>query len=158
MSKYKDQVGREFTPIKLRETEGYDTLSFILTSFLKLSFSNVKPLYSPIFTDKKEMIIADSTEKLVEAFDKNMKEVPAYGVTDLAEREEDILSVLFENYPELHLLQYSNKKFIIQLQLAVGSFRFHKNGGYRGKDSVSEHVAESPSDSYLCFHIHLVQE
>ena len=84
------------------------------------------------------------------------KEVPVYGVTDY-DKEDDAANcvlTLIENYPELKLLgNLPNRKFMICICTVSDDFRFHKNGGYRGKDEVAEHVYDSPADEYLMFNV-----
>lgn len=75
------------------------------------------------------------------------------GVTDVFDDTEKCFDNLFEQYPDLKILgtDVFGGKFALTLQLVDGGFRFHKNGGYRGKDEVGEHVSDSPSEEYLMF-------
>lgn len=82
--------------------------------------------------------------------------IPVYGVTDFNKEDDGAycIQTLISNYPELKLLgNIPDRKFMICIYIVTDDFRFHKNGGYRGKDDVEEHVYDSPSEEYLMFSI-----
>lgn len=83
-------------------------------------------------------------------------EVPVYGVTDYDKSYDAkyCVQVLLDMYPELKLLgTIPDRKFMICICTVTDDFHFHKNGGYRGKDEVGEHVYDSPAEEYLMFNV-----
>lgn len=94
-----------------------------------------------------------------EMFHSGYETIVTYGVTDLYEDETVCMTKLFECYPELHVYANSTEgKFALSFSLATSDFRFHKNGGYIGKDDVGEHVYDSPAKEYLTFTVLRIQE
>ena len=113
------------------------------------------PLYEHLYTDGKKTYTFQDIYSMglgTNAFEM----IPVYGVTDFNEEDDAAYCVetLIRNYPELKLLgNIPDRKFMICVATVTDDFRFHKNGGYRGKDEVGEHVYDSPAEEYLMFNI-----
>ena len=112
-------------------------------------------LYDHIYVNEKECLVFKDiflADKCVEDYSL----VQVYGVTDFNSEEDAkyCVETLLKHYPELKLLgDVPDRKFLLNITLVGDDFRFHKNGGYRGKDEVGEHVYDSPSEEYMMFQV-----
>lgn len=134
------------------------TLHFGSDSYLKWSYENVEEcVCDNIYGDSSGIVNVQNLSEMSEAMEQGKSFIPSYGLTDLGGTDESILGTLLENYPELNNLAFGEDSYIINLEIAEGGLRFHKNGGYKGKDCVGESVDESPSDEYLMFSVFKVK-
>lgn len=123
---------------------------------LSTHFENLEEIYYPLGMIEGEIFPLDSWTLMEKCLGGT---IPAYGNSDLAKTDKEVVSTLIEWYPELKRLADCKKnKYLIVLTGATDDFRFHKNGGYRGKDQVWEHVKDSPADIYLNFHVVKIKE
>ncbi|AHK11316.1 hypothetical protein S14_207 [Shewanella sp. phage 1/4] len=73
-------------------------------------------------------------------------------------QNEKTIENLLSYFPELNILGDCDKyKFGIVCRVVEDDFRFHKNGGYRGKDEVQEHVYDSPQEQYFSFMVVMME-
>ncbi|AUR86361.1 hypothetical protein NVP1084O_154 [Vibrio phage 1.084.O._10N.261.49.F5] len=161
LSKYKDICKKEFKRSELY-IDSVNSIPAISLSGYRLSYDNLENVYSWHKSDGKDLVEIDSFDTLHKYQDLGYnQDIPLYGVTDFIPEgtEEELIKNVITNYPELKVFGTCSKsKYVLTLNLAVNDFRFHKNGGYRGKDNVGEHVSDSPSETYLQFGILKVKE
>lgn len=155
LDNYKNLInedGYKPSEIIIDETEGV-ALHFGSDMYLRWTYNNIEKCYDELYGNESEVVNVQSLHELSEARQEGKEFIHSYGLTDLEKDDEAILATLLQYYPELRNLQFGEDSYIINLEIAEGGLRFHKNGGYRGKDCVGESVDESPSDEYLMFSI-----
>ncbi|CAM0104454.1 hypothetical protein VPH5P1C_0037 [Vibrio phage 5P1c] len=154
---YLDKSGYKPSEVVIDEVDGI-ALHFGCDSYLKWTYSNVEDcVCDNLYGDEGGLVNVQSLQEMSDAIHGGKNFIPSYGLTDLGGTNENILSVLLENYPELRNLQHGEDSYIVNLEIAEGGLRFHKNGGYRGKDCVGESIEESPADEYLKFSVFKVK-
>lgn len=126
------------------------------TNWLDVHYENVEDCVCDNIYIKDglvQVVTEDTMSNMSEMYREGWHLLQTYGVTDVFDDTEKCFDNLFEQYPDLKILgtDVFGGKFALTLQLVDGGFRFHKNGGYRGKDEVGEHVSDSPSEEYLMF-------
>lgn len=123
--------------------------------YTECSYEEISSLYDHIYVNEKECLVFEDiflTGKCV----RDYTLVQVYGVTDFNSEEDAkyCVETLLKYYPELKLLgDVPERKFLLNISLVGDDFRFHKNGGYRGKDEVGEYVYGSPSEEYMMFQV-----
>ncbi len=159
LQRYKDICGKDFVAKEVNNVVG---VSFIggTTNFLDQHFSNVEDcICCHLFADKGNVQSVETLEGFSTACELGFVRVPTYGVCDNLDTAEETIRNLLEYYPELKNLGSDfNNKYVLLLCVVDGDFRFHKNGGYRGKGVVGEHVSDSEAESYLTFTVAKMSE
>ncbi|MCP3681946.1 MAG: hypothetical protein GY861_04575 [bacterium] len=156
---YKEILGKDYKTSEVCNVEEV-AVHFGCGSYLSWSYSNVEDcICCDFYADDTGIVDVQSLEEMREVIHSGKQYLSVYGITDLGAEEDEVLDILFSNYPELLLLgEDKTTEYILNLEIVEEGVRFHKNGGYRGKEIVGESVAESPSDEYLMFSVYRIKQ
>lgn len=161
LTEYKNTTGKEYSvpAIKVRED---CTVIPVNKNWMDVYYDNVESCTCDNIYIKKDCVRVvtptmrrsqeDPSEYMMAMFQNGYNLLQTYGVTDMLPDTEECFANVFEQYPDLKLITEAGIwKFALVFTAVEGDFRFHKNGGYRGKDEVGEHVSDSPAEEYLMF-------
>ncbi len=160
IDQFKELMGVEYKPSEIEiDKETGIAFHFGTDSYLKWSYDNVEDcICDHLMGNEEGIMIIDGLADIQTARQSGKEFIQTYGLTDMSYDDQEIVDNLLTNYPELKHLANGDESYIINLEIAEGGVRFHKNGGYRGGDDVGESVYDSPADEYLMFSVFKVSK
>tara|TARA_R110000851_G_scaffold201027_3_gene352214 strand:- start:10 stop:546 length:537 start_codon:yes stop_codon:yes gene_type:complete len=159
LAQYREISREEWKPSTIKVVQGVPLL-LCDTNYLDFQFSNIEDcICDNYFSLMHDLVPVEGLAQWGKLAEGGYEIIMTYGTTDAYEDEGCCVKYLLQQYPELDAYARSSKgKFALSIGLVSGDFRFHKNGGYRGKDDVGEHVYDSPAKEYLAFTVVKIKE